>query len=54
MKLIIKKIYCRNCQRLVKAKEQTTNGNTSVTCPRCNQSLWVRSGLNWKYAGKSA
>ena len=49
MKATIKKIYCNSCQRLVRGREEHTNGSRRIVCPRCGRVLWSWSGLTWRY-----
>ena len=50
MKLCSKKVYCPQCQRLVKGREQLTNADVSIVCPRCGLAIWIRDNFNWRYA----
>ena len=50
IKLVVKKIYCRSCKRLVRGKERKTNNQLELVCPRCNRILWTHNDLVWRYA----
>jgi len=53
MKLCVKKIYCPDCRRLVRGREETITGNTRrVFCARCGKALWLWDGITWKYTGR--
>jgi len=50
MKLCVKKIYCRRCNKLVRGREQWTNNNLYVHCSRCGDTIWIKEGITWRYA----
>jgi hypothetical protein len=53
MKLCTKRIYCPDCRRLVRGREETINSNTHrVLCGRCGRPLWFWNGITWRYLGK--
>jgi hypothetical protein len=47
MRLLIKKMYCPHCQRLIKGKEESVNGLTHVNCSVCNRPIWSYNGIHW-------
>ncbi|MBI2829881.1 MAG: hypothetical protein HYX81_01835 [Chloroflexi bacterium] len=47
MKFCIRKIYCPNCQSLVKCREEAVSGQVRIHCSRCNQLLWRWDGTSW-------
>jgi Zn finger protein HypA/HybF involved in hydrogenase expression len=49
MKIAPKKVYCSNCKKLVKGKEQKTDSTVRIICPKCNKPVWVREGFSWRY-----
>ncbi|MFH0846612.1 MAG: hypothetical protein V1894_00940 [Chloroflexota bacterium] len=50
MKRFSKRIYCPNCQRLVRWNEQKAGNGTQFLCQRCGKLIWLKEGLAWKYA----
>lgn len=48
MKLLVKRLYCGSCHKLVKGREQKNNDNTNVMCGMCGKLLWIWNGLRWK------
>lgn len=48
MKICVKKIYCSNCRRLVRCREQATNGAVQVICSRCGKLLRIWNGITWQ------
>ncbi|MFH0809331.1 MAG: Com family DNA-binding transcriptional regulator [Pseudomonadota bacterium] len=48
MKLLIRKLFCGNCQRLVQAREQAVDNRLLIQCPRCGQTIRMRDGPVWK------
>lgn len=48
MKILVKKTYCNNCQKLVMGREQKSNGTSRIVCPKCGHALWVWNGLIWR------
>jgi hypothetical protein len=49
MKLCVKKIYCPDCRKLVKGREEKRNGGIHLSCPRCKRLIWIHDGLSWRY-----
>ena len=49
MKTSPKKVFCPNCQKLVKGQEQKTESTTRIICPKCNKPIYLRDGFDWKY-----
>jgi RNase P subunit RPR2 len=54
MKLCIKRIYCDNCHKLVRCREQEASGASQILCLKCGRPLRFLDGTTWKYAQKSA
>ncbi|MFH1382529.1 MAG: hypothetical protein ABIH70_06490 [Chloroflexota bacterium] len=54
MEACTKRIYCADCQRLVKCRQEQVSGKDSVLCSRCGRLLWVHEPTGWKYAAKAA
>ncbi len=52
MKLVVHKVYCPRCARLVKGRLQEGNGELRLACPRCNLVIWQHVGQVWRYAVK--
>jgi hypothetical protein len=48
MKIVVKKIHCPKCERLVSVREQVGNGVTQLFCMRCGQLLWQWDGIKWR------
>lgn len=48
MKLLVKRLYCWGCCKLVRGKEQPNNGNIQVLCTICGKLLWLWNGIRWK------
>jgi len=53
MKLVVKKIYCSVCMRLVRGQQEKNGSQLRLICPRCKRLLWSYDGHFWHYA-KSA
>ena len=51
MKLVVKKIYCTNCQKLQKAKEENVNGTVRISCTVCKNLIWVKDNFEWHHSG---
>ena len=49
MKVAPKKVYCSNCLKLVKGKEQKTESLLKVVCPKCEKPVYVKDGFYWRY-----
>jgi hypothetical protein len=49
MKLITKRTQCPKCQKLVRGKEQTSDNELKIVCPKCNTAIWTRQDKQWKY-----
>jgi endogenous inhibitor of DNA gyrase (YacG/DUF329 family) len=49
MKIAPRKVYCANCQKLVRGQEQKTDSPVRITCPICKKPVWIREGFSWKY-----
>ncbi len=49
MKRFAQRIYCPNCQRLVKWREQEAANATEILCQKCGKLIWLKEGLFWKY-----
>jgi hypothetical protein len=53
MKLCVKRIYCPDCRRLARGREETVDGKTHrILCGRCGRPIWLWDGLTWKYTGR--
>ena len=50
VRLPVKKMYCAECQRLVKGQKQVSGSITRIICPRCTRQLRVWNGLVWRSA----
>ena len=48
MKIVIKKVRCPKCERLVRVREQTHDGVIQLSCIRCGQLIWVWDGIKWR------
>jgi transcription elongation factor Elf1 len=48
MKLLIRKLYCPYCLRLVHGKEQTKENHTIILCGRCGHTIRSWEGDVWK------
>jgi len=48
MKLIIKKLFCHECQKLVRTREQKSGRETQIICTQCGRLLYSWNGLRWK------
>jgi hypothetical protein len=48
MKIVIKKIHCPKCERLVRVREQTHDGAIRLSCVRCEQPICVWDGIKWR------
>jgi len=49
MRFCIKKIYCSNCQQLVKGNEQKKGDKLiDVLCPGCGKLLYAWNGYIWR------
>jgi hypothetical protein len=53
MKLAIKKVYCSNCQKLIKPREERQNGTTKFVCPVCKNPIWSKDKFEWKHFGSA-
>lgn len=49
MKLIVKKIYCPTCQKLVMPVEEKTANGAKVNCPKCKNTIWTKEVSDWRY-----
>ena len=49
MKICTKRIYCSNCRRLVKGREQGDSEKLQVSCSRCGKPIYVWDGITWRY-----
>ncbi len=49
MKTAPKKVYCSNCQKLVKGEEQKTDATIRIVCPQCKKPVYLKDGFNWRY-----
>ncbi len=54
MRLLIKKLYCPSCQKLVKGNEQVVDNIAQVVCPRCKRVLCFWNGIIWRYTKEGA
>ena len=54
MKICAKKIYCSHCGKLVRCKEQKSNGGTKVLCNTCGRTLYVWEGSTWRPVPEAA
>lgn len=50
MKISAKKIFCSNCRVFMVGEEQTNNGQLTIVCPRCKNSLYIWNGSYWRVA----
>ena len=48
MKLSVKRIFCQNCQKLVRGIEQKANDNILMSCSRCAKPLYLWDGIIWR------
>lgn len=48
MKIVVKKVYCPKCERLVSVREQAGTELTQLFCTRCGQLLWQWDGIKWR------
>ncbi len=48
MKIIVKRIYCSKCQRLVRGREDKTGNASCIVCVRCGKVLRVADGVAWR------
>ena len=53
MKLAVKKVYCTNCQKLQRVKEENNNGATRFTCTECKNAVWIKDNLTWHHFGEA-
>jgi RNase P subunit RPR2 len=51
MKILVKKVFCSACHRLVRGKEQKSNGNMDINCSICGKLIRVWNKLNWRTVG---
>jgi len=51
MKILAKKVYCLNDKRLVRGKEEHSNGNINIVCSVCGKLLRIWNGMAWKTVG---
>lgn len=49
MKLVVKKVFCSHCKKLIKGIEQATDGDIRVSCPDCKTPLWLWDGITWRH-----
>lgn len=56
MKLLIKRIYCPKCQRLVRGREQREGrfDRTHILCSRCGKLLYIWNGITWRFVREGA
>jgi hypothetical protein len=51
LNILAKKIYCTHDKRLVRGKEEKSNGNININCSICGKLLRVWNRINWKTVG---
>jgi hypothetical protein len=49
MKLLVKRLYCANCQKLVRGKEQKTGATLSIVCGKCQKPICINGDSGWKH-----
>lgn len=54
MKITDKKVFCANCQKFVKGREQKADATLRIICPRCDKPIWIWENLAWRYVGEPA
>jgi phage FluMu protein Com len=47
MRVDTKKTFCPNCQKLVMGRAQSADDTIKVSCPRCNEVIWLWDGTKW-------
>ena len=52
MKIVVKKVHCPKCERLVSVREQAGSEITQLFCTRCGQLLWQWDGIKWRQVRK--
>ncbi len=48
MKMLIKRVYCPFCRKLVRAREEASGHNTLVICTQCGRQLYDWNGIRFK------
>ena len=48
MKIAVKKLRCPKCERLVRVREQASDGSIHIICVRCGQLVWTWDGIKWR------
>jgi RNase P subunit RPR2 len=48
MKMLIKRVYCPFCRKLVRAREEASGHNTLIMCTQCGRQLYDWNGIRFK------
>lgn len=48
MKIVVKKVHCPTCQKLVRGREQKMNNQLQVLCSACSRPLRLWTGTSWR------
>ncbi len=49
LKLLVKRVYCPVCHKLVRGREQKVETGEHVSCSRCGRLLWLWNGVTWRF-----
>jgi endogenous inhibitor of DNA gyrase (YacG/DUF329 family) len=47
--LVVHKVHCPRCRRLVSAVQHKYGNRLSLACPRCGRPLWLHESGCWYY-----
>jgi len=49
MKLVVKKIYCPTCLKLVMPIEEKTPTGSRIVCQKCKNVIWTKDNFAWRH-----
>ena len=50
VKLVVKKVYCTKCQKLVMPNQEQEKTDLRLLCPRCQGVIYTRGFFTWRRA----
>jgi len=54
MKLIVKRMYCPTCLKLIRARDEKAGSEIQVICTQCGTILYSWNGIRWKRTPKES